>query len=301
MLESVLAVWLALAPEASSVPPECGLGGDSVALDFLDAANRARREEGLEALRLDGALCAVADERARALAAAGVLDESLPAIREVGRALARRGYRAYGFHEQSVLRAGDAARVLAGWRERDPADFAAAILGDVTDLGVGRATLAGTPLSLLLVALPAHAVFLRQAGALGDADGVRAAVLAAINKERERAHRRPLRRHPALERAAQGHAEDLRRRGYYDHHSPEGTTPRSRILAQGYAARVAGENLAKGFFSPDEVVARWMLSSGHRAQILAREVTDLGVGWSLAADDETIYWVTDFAAGGPSP
>jgi len=299
--QALLAAWLAFAPAPSFVPAECRTAGIVAGMDFLVTINRERAAQALAPLRLGGALCAVAAERARELAASGDLEPSLPAITETARGLSRRGYRAYGFHEQPILRRGDAGAILAAWRERDPAGFRDAVLGDVTDLGVGRAELEGTPLWVLLLALPSHTVFLRQAAALGDAAGLRAAVLAAINRERERAGVPPLRPHPALERAAQAHAEDLERRSYYDHHSPEGTTPRSRLLAQGYDARLAAENLAKGFFSADEVVARWMLSSGHRANILNPQLVDLGVGWALDADAETALWVADFAAGGPPP
>jgi len=152
-----------------------------------------------------------------------------------------------------------------------------------------------------MTALPAHTVFLREAAALGGVDEIRAAVLAAMNRERERRGRRPLRAHPRLERAAQLHAEDERQRDYYDHRSPEGSTPRTRLLEQGYDARIAGENIAKGFFSPEEAVRRWMLSSDHRPQILSPRLVDAGVGWALDLEGETAWWVVDFGTGGPPP
>ena len=56
-------------------------------------------------------------------------------------------------------------------------------------------------------------------------------------------------------------------------------------------ASVAAENLARGFSTADRVVAAWMVSPGHRANILDGRLTRIGVaavwgrgGWTVAAD-----------------
>lgn len=85
-----------------------------------------------------------------------------------------------------------------------------------------------------------------------------------INAERASAGLAPLRRDAALERAALAHAKDMSTRGYFDHVSPEGQTPRGRMLAAGDCGLLTGENLAKGQRSLAEVVRDWMASEGHR-------------------------------------
>ena len=112
------------------------------------------------------------------------------------------------------------------------------------------------------------------------------ALVAAANAERARAGLPALLRLPELDHAAQLHAEDLVRRSYYDHVTPEGAGVLERLDASGYPARTAAENLARGPFSPADAVARWMLSSGHRANLLSTRIDRIGAGVVL-----------DFAAG----
>lgn len=94
--------------------------------------------------------------------------------------------------------------------------------------------------------------------------GSAALSLDMINAERSAAGLSPLRRDAALERAALAHAKDMAARGYFDHVSPEGQTPRGRLLASGDCGLLTGENIAKGQRTTEEVVRDWMASEGHR-------------------------------------
>lgn len=94
--------------------------------------------------------------------------------------------------------------------------------------------------------------------------GSAALSLDLINAERSAEGLAPLRRDAALERAAFAHAKDMAARGYFDHVSPEGQTPRRRLLAAGDCGLLTGENIAKGQRSTEEVVRDWMASEGHR-------------------------------------
>jgi uncharacterized protein YkwD len=69
-----------------------------------------------------------------------------------------------------------------------------------------------------------------------------------------------------LNNVAQLHADDMARRTYLEHVTPEGVTFEMRIDASGYAYRSAAENL--GFASHTSlIVPDWMRSPGHRANI----------------------------------
>lgn len=94
--------------------------------------------------------------------------------------------------------------------------------------------------------------------------GSAALSLDLINAERSAVGLSPLRGDAALERASLAHAKDLAARGYFDHVSPEGQTPRGRLLAAGDCGLLTGENIAKGQQSVAEVVRDWMASEGHR-------------------------------------
>lgn len=89
--------------------------------------------------------------------------------------------------------------------------------------------------------------------------------------------------------AAQQHSDDMARRGYISHTTPEGVTFDERISRAGYPAPAA-ENIAKGPRSAERVVALWMNSPGHRANILNCAFTAIGVG--VATDGW--YWTQTF-------
>jgi uncharacterized protein YkwD len=301
--------WWWLAAALVSTPPTCGTGtdaccpahptADATPLAVLVAVNRERLRAGEEPMRLDPALCTVAAARAAALAAAGSLDVDERAIAEVSRRLYAAGYRAQRWSEQPVVRRGGAPAVLDAWRRLDPERYREAIDGDFSDLGVGQATLDGMPLTLILLGLPRHTAFLREAHALGTIEELRAALIVAANAERQRAGLAPLAREARLDEAAQAHASDLVARDYYEHTTLEGAGVLERLAKAGFRARVAAENLARGPFSPADAVARWMLSSGHRANLLSPRFDRVGAG--IVLDErpakEQFTFVLDFAAG----
>lgn len=107
-------------------------------------------------------------------------------------------------------------------------------------------------------------------------------LVACTNRERVAAGLSPLATDPALIRAAQGHAEDMNARNYFDHITPEGRTPWDRIRAQLAGAdpfATMGENIAKGFSQAQATCDAWMASPGHRENILNPDFTLIGTGY----------------------
>ncbi len=158
----------------------------------------------------------------------------------------------------------------------------------------------GRPIYALVLAISQRTVEWRQALPLADLETVRAEVLAAVNAARRRAGRQPVAGQAHLDLAAQRHAEDMLRRRYYDHESPEGDTARQRARAAGYSgSRTLTENIAKGLFTPEEVVRRWLDSSGHRRNILRRGAAQMGAGVAFGenANGFEVLWVQVFAGG----
>ena len=82
----------------------------------------------------------------------------------------------------------------------------------------------------------------------------------------------------------------MRANGYFSHESPTYGSPFKMMRAFGISYRTAGENIARGQRSAAEVVAAWMASSGHRANILNASFTKIGVGYVA----EGGYWVQMF-------
>ncbi len=84
--------------------------------------------------------------------------------------------------------------------------------------------------------------------------GTVAQVVALVNKERAAAGCGPVTEDPQLDRAAQGHSDDMAARGFFDHTDPDGDGPGERITAAGYRWSTYGENIAKGQQTPQAVM-----------------------------------------------
>ena len=106
----------------------------------------------------------------------------------------------------------------------------------------------------------------------------------------------PLRLSDRLIRAAQAHADDMIRYGYFEHTGHDGTTPAQRVAATGYAYRLVGENLASGPETAEEAVQGWLASPGHCQNIMDARFVELGVAFSATRSGQPrIYWVQEFA------
>src|SRR5215216_210692 len=161
---------------------------------------------------------------------------------------------------------------------------------------VGRAiTLSGAPAPAFShktshcgpVGLPARDLGLERARSL---------TLCLLNDERARAGLAALQGEPRLELASQRHSEDMMRRGYFEHESPEQVDPQGRMLAAGYPANNAftGENIARGEgaeSSPVEIVDSWMHSPPHRENVLRGAFIVIGIG--VATGGQTAVYTTD--------
>ena len=95
-------------------------------------------------------------------------------------------------------------------------------------------------------------------------------VIELTNIERTKYNLQPLKLSDSLCKSAQEHADDMYTNKY--------------TSSYGYK----GENIALGYSTPEEVVKGWMSSEGHRANILNKNYTDIGVGYNNG------YWVQNF-------
>ena len=97
----------------------------------------------------------------------------------------------------------------------------------------------------------------------------------------------------ALEQAAQVHATDMATKNYFSHTSQDGRTFDQRITAAGYSWTRIAENIAAGQSTPESVVAGWLTSAGHCANIMNPALKELGVGYAQGGSYGH-YWVQDF-------
>ena len=111
------------------------------------------------------------------------------------------------------------------------------------------------------------------------------ATFCLVNVQRARHGLRALRQNADLARSSDRHSADMVSQNYFDHTSPTGETPLARIKASTYLPRrsayLVGENIAIGTMqlaTPASIVASWMQSPEHRANILNPDFRDSGVG-----------------------
>jgi len=99
-----------------------------------------------------------------------------------------------------------------------------------------------------------------------------------VNEHRVRVGCHPLLWDSAAARAAQAHTDDMVRRGYFAHESPEGRNVGNRLHDAGGTWRGVAENIASGQRTAQGVVQSWLDSPGHRQNIENCLYTRQGVG-----------------------
>jgi uncharacterized protein YkwD len=121
-------------------------------------------------------------------------------------------------------------------------------------------------------------------------------VLDLTNAERIKVGLPPLRLNAQLSQAAQSYSQVLATTGCFEHDCGDVPDYGDRIKLAGYTGWSAlGENIAAGYQTPEAVVAGWMASPGHRANILSDKYTEMGVGLvSQVGDRYGIYWAQEF-------
>lgn len=279
-------------------------GDEALRQSFLAQLNRARIGAGQGPVELHPVLSEVAQWRAAVVASTGTTATEVKTINEMTRRIRRQRYIPFHWTQSVMIGGGDDA--IERLRVLNPEWYEKATVGEYEHAGVGLAWREGLalegrqPVLSLVLAVRKNTVEWRMAAPLADLDRVAADMLKAVNKARAEKGRPPVELHPQLSMAAQAHAEDMLRRVYYDHSSPEGETVGGRVRDAGYRRRRSvGENIAKGLFSSEEVVERWLNSSGHRRNILREKATQMGVGVAFGdnANGFEVLWVQVFADG----
>lgn len=136
----------------------------------------------------------------------------------------------------------------------------------------GLALLVGGVMLLAIVAEP-HLRSGKNLAAVNAAE-----VVALTNVERANDGIPVLQRNALLDQAAQMKAQDMAAKGYYAHVSPDGVTPMYWVEKAGYKYLIIGENLVVNRTDAEQVVDAFMGSPGHKANILRKDFTEIGIG-----------------------
>ena len=274
-----MAALLCIAAGALAAPAPAGEDGRLLAAASQWREQGCRGNAGTAApLQWSAAL-----SRAAARVAAG--ENPLPALEH-------EGYRATRVFHSSVAGYRSAADVAGVLSQHYCADL---VDPHFSDIGAHRQ---GTQWTIVLAA---HFELPR----LADPRTADQRVLALVNDARSRSRRcgarefgpaAPLRWNERLAQAAAQHARDMAAHAVLDHKGHDGSTPAQRVTRTGYPWRSVGENVAAGQPSPDDVVADWLASPGHCANIMEPAFTDMAVAFAVdLKTQQAVYWAQEFA------
>lgn len=127
--------------------------------------------------------------------------------------------------------------------------------------------------------------------------------LELVNRDRAAEGLLPMEIDPLLSQAAQKHADDMLRRNYFSHYSPEGQSPSDRLAAAGRYGFPA-ENIVMGK-NPwsrginiqllENFQERWMHSADHRRNLLNRNYEKFGYGLAIDSSSGRAFAVQMFS------
>lgn len=118
-------------------------------------------------------------------------------------------------------------------------------------------------------------------------------VLELVNKERAKEGLGALKLDTSLCRVAKLRAEEITEN--FDHTRPDGSNCFTILKENNISYHAAGENIAAGQPTPEQVVKSWMDSPGHRENIMSKDFHKLGVGYVKVDDEYGHYWVQLFS------
>lgn len=122
-------------------------------------------------------------------------------------------------------------------------------------------------------------------------DGIQ--VVTLVNKQRAQAGMAQLTYSQEVSDIAYLKAKDMADSNYFEHNSPTYGTVADMFKNNEIKYRALGENIAKGYKTPEEVVNAWMNSSAHKENILFADYTEIGIG-IYEGSDGVITWVQMF-------
>lgn len=118
-------------------------------------------------------------------------------------------------------------------------------------------------------------------------------VISLVNAQRSKVGLQPFKTNWELSRIARYKSQDMINKNYFSHTSPTYGSPFNMMENFGVKFSAAGENIAMGQRTAEEVMNAWMNSPGHRSNILNSSYTEIGVGLAKNANGQC-YWTQMF-------
>lgn len=264
--------------------------------EIMADMNAERTSRNLSEYLLVQELSAAAQAQADDMTAKNYFEFTSPQGKTITDFLSEEGYVAHTVAQNLVQTNKGAGAIVGVWKSEQQVSFDNVIHNEYEEVGIGIGEFEGVPIYVVVFARSLENFFAEETQALQNLDQVRQEMLARLNQERALVGLSPLALDGLLNKAAQGHTDDMLNRSYYSHDTPEGLTSHDRIKAVGYSPSFSGENIAKGQFSVQEVMDSWMDSPAHRDNILNQNFTEVGFGLSLGPNQNgfEVIWAQNF-------
>lgn len=177
-------------------------------------------------------------------------------------------------------------------RQEGSAPIADSVLKNISPPPITPARTASADTKVVTQLPPKVSGTLRSTARAPDAVLTRAGVLAWTNSARAKEGLFALTEHPTLDIVAEQKVADMFNRQYFEHNAPTGEGVADLVRGVGYAYIVVGENLALGDYENDErLVAAWMASPGHRANILHPRFSEIGIAVGKGIFEGRTTWL----------
>lgn len=151
--------------------------------------------------------------------------------------------------------------------------------------------------TMLIAVLPLSQYTMAAAEPAQDQTAFAVRVVDLTNTERQKAGLAPLTLSDQLQASAAAYSQVLAESGCFAHTCGPVPNFAERDARAGYTGWTnVGENIAAGYSSPEDVVAGWMASPGHRANILSPDYTEIGIGVASGSGAMGTYWAEEFGA-----
>jgi uncharacterized protein YkwD len=281
--------------------PPAAAGPEELRQTFLQLINTERERLELQPLALDPDLTRAAQAHVDDMAEHGYAGFSSPEGRTTEDWARQAGYKFQLVTGKLAFTADPPETIARGWKPESNRN--SLFHPDVRDLGIGIGQVRGTPMYSFLLARSEKSyleryvagLYERQTLALQNVEALREEILQRVNEARAGAKRPPLTRHPALDRAAQEHAEAVLKAIRSGAALKTAGPLAAKVKLQKYrVAGVVGERIVMDALTPEQATAALLdEGGGQRSTLFGRGFSQMGIGLAFERTPEgfRIVWV----------
>lgn len=273
---------------------------------FLDLINTEREKLGLQPLALDPDLNEAAQAHVDDMGARSYAGFSSPEGRTTEDWVRDAGYKFQTVTGKLAFTADPPEAIARGWKPESNRN--SLFHPEVRDLGVGIGVVRGTPMYSFVLARSEKSyldrylaeLYERQTLALQNVEGLREELLRRVNQARAEAKRQPLTRHPALDRAAQEHAEAVLETVRSAKPLSSAGPLFARVKRQKYrSAGILGERIVTDALTAEQAMTALLDES----TLLGKGFQEMGVGLAFerVPDGFRVVWVQCLARPSARP